>query len=107
DGTVFVADNENQRVRKITPDGRISTVAGTGSQDFSGDGGPSTSAQLGFPIAVAYDGKNLYIADASNYRVRVVNAAGIISTYAGNGKVGANAPVGVAATEVALNQLAA
>ena len=64
----------------------ITTVAGNGSIGFSGDGGPATSATLGFPLGVAVDGAgNIYIADALNNRVRKVNKAGVITTVAGNG----------------------
>jgi autotransporter-associated beta strand protein len=87
-GNVFVADSENNRVRKITPGGVISTYAGGGVS--LGDGGPATMAQLqlGFQNgSIALDRyNNLYIADAGNARVRKVTAStGIINTVAGNG----------------------
>src|SRR5207253_2019957 len=83
-GNVYIADSLNNRVRKVSG-GVISTVAGTGTAGYSGDGGQATSAQLNFPIAVAVDGQgNLYIADLVNQRIRKVSA-GIISTVAGNG----------------------
>src|ERR1700736_4343284 len=64
----------------------ITTVAGNGSIGFSGDGGPATSATLGFPSGVAVDSAgNIYIVDALNFRVRKVNKAGVITTVAGNG----------------------
>ncbi len=86
DGTLYVADKSNHRVRRITPDGRISTVAGNGESGFSGDGGPANLARLYFPEAVALDKDgNLYIADVINSRVRKVSKNGIISTYVGNG----------------------
>ncbi len=81
-GNVFVADQGNNCVRRVTPNGVISTFAGTGAQGFSGDGGPATSAQLNGPQAVAVDTLgHLYIAD-SNTRIRVVNSTGTISTLA-------------------------
>jgi trimeric autotransporter adhesin len=88
-GNLYVADNQNNRIRKVTPTGIISTIAGTGSQGYSGDGGPATSAQLNFPNGVAADNSgNLYIADYGNDRVRKVTPAGIISTVTGNGTAG-------------------
>jgi sugar lactone lactonase YvrE len=88
-GNVFVADTFNNRVRKIDGSGTITTVAGTGTAGFSGDGGPATSAELGGPTAVAVDASgNLYIADNSNHRVRRVDGSGTITTVAGNGTQG-------------------
>jgi len=85
-GNLYVADFSNNRVRKVTPGGIISTVAGNGTGGYSGDGGLAASAELQYPSDVAYDsftGK-LYIVDDDNNRVRVVSS-GIIDTYAGNG----------------------
>ena len=82
-GNVFVADFANSVVRKLSADGTVSTVAGTGSQGYSGDGGPATSAQLAFPSAVAVDNNgDLFIADYFNGCVRKVDAKGTISTLA-------------------------
>lgn len=76
----------------------ITTVAGNGTQGFSGDGGPATSASLSGPVGVALDGAgNLYIADRINDRIRKVNPAGIISTVAGNGIRGFSGDGGPAA----------
>lgn len=87
DGTIYFLDN-NVRVRKITPDGIIDTVAGNGTVGESGDGGPATSAQLDTPIddsgdvEVDADG-NLYILETEGARVRKVDAkSGIITTFA-------------------------
>jgi cysteine-rich repeat protein len=91
DGNLFVADPSSHRIRRIdAASGIITTVAGTGSWGFSGDGDPATSAQLQGPQDVAVDASgHLYIADASNHRVRRVDAAsGVISTFAGNGDRG-------------------
>jgi sugar lactone lactonase YvrE len=86
---LFVADTDNFRIRKVTPEGIISTAAGSATYGFGGDGGPATSAQLASPLGVAVDASgNLFIADTYNYRIRKVTAAGIISTVAGNGKYG-------------------
>lgn len=96
-GNVYFADFANQRIRKINSLGIISTIAGNGVRGFSGDGGPATDAQLNYPTAVAIDGVgNLYIADATNLRIRKVNTAGVISTIAGNGMDGNTGDGGLA-----------
>jgi len=90
-GSIYIADTENHRVRKVDASGVITTVAGTGSGGFSGDSGPATGAQLNKPIAVDVDGSgNLYIADTDNHRVRKVDGSGIITTVAGTGYPGYN-----------------
>jgi uncharacterized protein (TIGR03437 family) len=88
-GNLYFADSGNNRVRKVTSSGIISTVAGNGTAGFSGDGGPATSAQLSSPTGLALDAAgNLYIADSGNNRVRQVSASGAIITFAGNGNAG-------------------
>jgi trimeric autotransporter adhesin len=88
-GNLYIADLNNNRARKVSPAGIISTVAGDGTPGFSGDGGPATTAELSDPASVAVDGVgNLYIADAGNNRVREVSLSGIIATAAGNGTEG-------------------
>src|SRR5439155_1616687 len=83
-GNLFVADANDHRVRKIAPDGTISTVAGDGTPGFRGDGGPASAARLNTPYGIAVDGAgNLYIADLGNNRVRKVTSGGMISTVAG------------------------
>ena len=83
-GNVYIADFTNCRIRKVSPTGIITTVAGNGSWGYSGDGGQATAAQLNYPNAVAIDTSgNLFIGDFSNYCIRKVNTSGIISTYAG------------------------
>jgi uncharacterized protein (TIGR03437 family) len=83
-GNLYIADSYNQRIRKVTPQGVISTVAGNGNEDFSGDGGPAIRAALDTPSAVIADAAgNLYIADLNNFRIRQVTPDGIIHTIAG------------------------
>lgn len=85
-GNLYIADFVDNKIRKVTPSGTITTIAGNGSNGFSGDGGQATNAELGSPPGVAVDGAgNIYIADQANDRIRVVNSSGIISTFAGNG----------------------
>ncbi|MGX2029945.1 PKD domain-containing protein [Methylocaldum gracile] len=86
DGSLYIADTYNERIRRVSPDGIISTIAGTGEWGFSGDGGPAIRAQLTSPygVAVGADGC-LYIADSGNHRIRRVDPDGIISTVAGTG----------------------
>jgi uncharacterized protein (TIGR03437 family) len=85
-GNLFIADSLNHCIRKVTPDGAISTVVGNGSPGFSGDGTPAVNAELNQPTGLAVDSLgNLYIADLNNYRVRKVTTDGIITTVAGNG----------------------
>jgi sugar lactone lactonase YvrE len=82
---LFIADAGNNRIRKVTPAGIISTVAGNWSSGYSGDGGTATRAELNGLYGVAVDSAgNLYIADTGNRRIRKVTAEGIISTVAGN-----------------------
>ncbi len=89
DGTLYVADYSNQRIRRISPDGVITTVAGNGTKGFAGDGGPATAAEFNNPngLAIAADG-TLYVADLGNERVRKIDPNGTISTVAGNGRYG-------------------
>jgi RHS repeat-associated protein len=89
DGSLYIADSGNQRVRKVSPTGIISTIAGTGTAGFGGDGGAATLAQLNYPwgLALASDG-SLYVADYQNARVRKIATDGTISTVAGTGLIG-------------------
>src|SRR5438874_1824513 len=88
-GNLYIADRGNQRIRKVSADGTISTYAGTGTVGFAGDGGPATAAQLNEPVGVALDpAGNLYIAERENHRIRKVTPGGVISTYAGTGTQG-------------------
>jgi sugar lactone lactonase YvrE len=98
-GNLYVADEDNNRIRKISPTGIITTIAGNGTASHSGDGGPATLAGLNFPAGVTTDKmNNLYIADASNNCIRMVNTKGVISTIAGNGTPGYSGDGGLAST---------
>ena len=97
EGNLYIADYSGYRIRKVDTAGVITTVAGTGSAGFSGDGGPATQAQLDRPSGVVVDAKgNLYISDSFNYRVRKVDTAGIITTFAGTGTKGTSGDGGLA-----------
>ena len=88
-GNVYIAERIGNRVRRVSTDGTIVTVAGTGSTGSTGDGGAATSARLARPNGVAVDAAgNIYIADTNNHRVRMVTPGGIITTVAGNGVMG-------------------
>lgn len=96
-GNIYIADQFNNRVRKINTSGIISTVAGTGASTYGGDGGAATLAQIYYPTHLAFDPSgNLYIADHYNHRIRKVNGSGIISTVAGNGLTGSSGDGGAA-----------
>jgi len=89
EGELYIVGFNTHRIRKITKDGKIVTVAGKGYQGYFGDGGPATKAMLKQPAAVAFDSKgNMYISDMGNNRIRKVDAKGIISTFAGTGIFG-------------------
>ncbi len=83
-GVVYIADTGNHRIRAVALDGTISTIAGTGTEGFSGDRGKAVDADLGSPndVAIGPDG-SIYIADSSNNRIRVIDADGVITTIAG------------------------
>lgn len=88
-GNLYIADTSNSRIRRVDPSGTISTFAGTGEKGYAGDGGPAVEAQLNFPAGVSVDAAgNLYIADATNMRIRKVDPSGTISTFAGTGGQG-------------------
>jgi Secretion system C-terminal sorting domain len=94
---IYIGDYNNQRVRKVTSLGIISTYAGTGVSGFSGDEGPATLAQFYNPYNVVADNiGNLYVADQYNHRIRKIDTAGIIHTVAGNGIPGATGDGGPA-----------
>jgi len=89
-GNLYFAETGNHVVRKVTPSGTITTVAGNGVQGFSGDNGPATAAELDSPAGLALDSAgNIFIADSHNHRVREVTVAnGVIVTIAGTGAAG-------------------
>ncbi|MEV4869247.1 NHL repeat-containing protein [Streptomyces syringium] len=88
-GNLYIADRHNHRIRKVTPNGLITTVAGDGQAGYVSDGGPAVATRLHYPGDVAVDDAgNLYIADTSNHRVRKVTPSGIITTIAGDGQAG-------------------
>ncbi len=83
-GNIYFSDHHNQRIRKINSSGSISTIAGTGTIGFSGDGGPATAAMIAYPYQITTDiHGSIYFADEGNNRIRKINSTGIISTIAG------------------------
>lgn len=88
DGGFLVADSGNQRIRRVSADGVISTIAGTGTRGFSGDGGAAASAQLADPRGIAVLGGEIFIADTGNHRIRRIAPDGVIATFAGSGEAG-------------------
>ncbi len=108
DGVIYIADSKNRRVRRISPDGTITTMAGTGNQlGTRGDGGLARDAQLKEPVAltVGPDG-SLYIADREDDRVRRITQDGLISTVAGSDLNNWQEDNGVPATEVSMHYIA-
>jgi uncharacterized protein (TIGR03437 family) len=102
-GNLLVTEQGGHRIRRISPSGAISTIAGTGTPGFSGDGGRATAAQLSQPNATAVDAAgNIYIADMGNHRVRRIGTDGNITTIAGNGQIGRGAD-GIPAAQSPLN----
>jgi len=89
DGGFLIADYGNDRIRRVSPTGTITTVAGTGQDGFSGDGGPATGARMGFPdsVSATADGGFL-VSDYEFNRIRRVSPAGTITTVAGSGGLG-------------------
>src|SRR5580704_7245416 len=88
-GNLFIVDQNNNRVRQVDSNGIITTLAGNGTADYSGDGGPAKEATLNSPTGVCTDAfGNLFIADEGNYVVRKVDTSGNITTVAGNGVQG-------------------
>ncbi len=100
-GNLFIADSDNNCIREVDANGIITTVAGNGTNGYSGDGGAATNAELSImsqgPLSgVAMDAGNLFIADWGNNRVREVGINGIITTVAGNGTNGYSGDGGAA-----------
>ena len=89
DGSLYIADTGHQVIRKVSPDGQMTTVAGDGKEGFKGDGGPALDGELASPSGVAVlPSGNLLIADTGNHRIRWVQPGGPIQTVAGNGQIG-------------------
>ncbi len=89
DGTLYIADTDNHRIRRVDTGGTITSVAGTGVAGYSGDGGPAAQAQLNDPRAVVADGTgNIYVGEELGQRIRRIDPAGTITTIAGNGSPG-------------------
>ena len=102
-GKVYITDTNNNKIRMVNSAGIITTFAGTGTFGSGGDGGAATSAQLGYPQGVSVDvSGNVYIADRSIHKIRMVTSAGIITTIAGTGIQGSSVDGG-AATSAKLN----
>ena len=102
-GNVYIADTQNDRVRKVATNGIITTIAGNGTAAYTGDGGPATNATLDYPSGVAADASGtVFIADLDNQCIRKVDTNGIITTVAGTGAVGGTGDGG-AATNATLN----
>lgn len=98
DGALYICDVDNQRIRRVASDGKISTYAGNGQRGYSGDGGAATAAALNEPYELAWDrAGNLYFVERLNHLVRRVDAkTGVISTVAGTGKLGFSGDGGAA-----------
>ena len=98
DGTIYIADYSNDKIRKIAPNGIITTFAGTGIGGYTGDGGQAINARMNGPFTLLLDSKGvLYFVDYSNLRVRRIGVDGVITTVAGSGRAG-NAGEGSLAT---------
>jgi sugar lactone lactonase YvrE len=88
-GNLYIGDRDNGAIRKVDPQGTITTFAGTGTRGYGGDGGPATRAQLDQPEGMVFDAAgNLYFADSANNRIRKIDAQGTITTFAGTGAAG-------------------
>jgi len=96
-GALYISDTYGHRIRRVTPDGTISTFAGTGTAGTSGNGGPAASANINGPRGLAFDAAgNLYFADFAANRVRKISPDGTIKAFAGNGTAGGSGDEGPA-----------
>ena len=84
-GNIYISHRSQNRIRKLSPNGTITTIAGNGIAGFSGDDVPALKSSLNFPAGLAFDKGNLYVADRNNHRIRKIDSKGIISTVAGTG----------------------
>ncbi len=85
-GNTYFSELNSNRIRKVSPSGIITTIAGTGVAGYSGDGGPATAARLNMPFGIDLDNAgNVYFSDCLNHRIRRISTSGIITTVAGNG----------------------
>ena len=99
DGTMYISDYGNARIRKVATNGIITTIAGTGAAGFTGDGGAATSARIYAPQSMIIDpAGNLFFVDLGNYRIRKISTNGTINTVAGSGKCSAASGDGGPAT---------
>lgn len=105
DGALYLCDTDNHRIRKLTPDGKIQTVAGTGERGWSGDGGPALSAKLNEPYEVRFDKSGaVFWVERMSHTVRKLDpATGVITTVAGSGEMGFGGDGGPA-TKAKMNQ---
>jgi len=84
-GNLYIADSDNNVIRKVSTSGIITTIAGTGTAGYSGNGGQAINAEFTTPRCLAFDAVgNMYVADAFNYVIRKISTSGIITTIAGN-----------------------
>jgi sugar lactone lactonase YvrE len=89
DGSLYIADRDNAVVRRVAPNGTITTVAGTGVSGYSGDGGPAVGAKLSDPENIVVDARGrVFFTDQINERVRMIDVDGTITTVAGTGEAG-------------------
>ncbi len=103
-GNLYIADCNNNRIRKVDTKGTITTIAGNGTKGYSGDGGPAIEAELSMPCGVEFDSiGNLYFSDTVNDRIRKIDSEGIITTVAGKGTRGSSGDGGPA-LEAELNR---
>jgi streptogramin lyase len=105
DGALYICDTANHRIRKVAPDGKISTIAGTGEGGWSGDGGPATGARLNEPYEVRLDpAGDIFWVERLSHTVRKCDAkTGVITTIAGIGTNGFSGDGGPA-TQAKLNE---
>jgi len=88
-GNIYISDQLNNRIREVTTDGLIRTIAGTGKAAYGGDNGPALKANFAHPMGVAVDANgNVYVADRENNRIRKISVDGTIRTVIGSGRKG-------------------